>query len=201
MQQQQPQPSILQQQLPKPYVLFILPTDRPSSLAIQLANSLFHLIEIQNVQNMPIRPSWLTGVPLLLHLTKKIIYCGQNAIETLKQIKDMEPSGINGKGNNRNHSATGYAVTDSFNGPLGENVLSSQPAPISSQELMDHQNFTAASTDDEHRYSDGKKGKIIEDEVQRYASLRDQRLSAIRPAGSATTAPTVMPKWLQPEKP
>jgi len=175
----------------KPFVLFIYPSDGPSMRALEIANQYFHLIDIQDIQNMVNRPDWLCGVPTLVHIPKKHIYYGNHAIEILKYIHETEPVGV-GVGMRMMNQSTGngFAITDSMNDPLGESGISSQQKPImrmgSSCEI-DNQAYM--SVDNDLRYTDEKKPKTTEESIQQYMKMRDQRLNAILPARAPVSNP------------
>jgi hypothetical protein len=169
----------------KPFVLFIYPSDGPSMKALEIANKYFHIIDIQDIQNIVNRPNWLCGVPTLVHVAKKEIYYGNHAIEVLKYIHENEPVGV-GFGMRMMNQSTGngFPISDSMNDPLGESNLlnSSQQRPVmrmgSSCEI---DNQTYMSVDNDLRYTDEKKPKTTEESIQQYMKMRDQRLNAIMP--------------------
>jgi hypothetical protein len=147
----------------KSYILYVIPEDRLSQRAQEIAAK-FNDVHVQNILQIPPqrRPAWLNGAPILVSLQTNKAYKGTQAFHELNRFTQGQDF--------QNRAGKGY---DNRTGHSTERTCSSgcEIVPL---------------LDDDSKYL--KSGKLTDDDINAYLSRRE-RSGKYRPGGDQVVPP------------
>lgn len=114
----------------KDFVLYVIPSDENSTMALRLAVRIEQRVLCRNVGELSQRPAWLKGVPTLVETRSGQVYTGSNAISRLEEaVQEPRTPSFNEK------KAIGYSFDHAFEvDNLADNILFERLLPSTFQD-------------------------------------------------------------------